>query len=69
MKVRYIENTKNGGLINNQIYEVLSIEKDWYRIIDSSNEDYLYPPEVFEIIEKEPVPPTVEPIEEISDIV
>ncbi len=31
-----------------KIYEVLSIENGWYRIIDESEEDYLYPPENFE---------------------
>ncbi len=38
-------------VIPNKIYEVLSIEKGWYRIIDESEEDYLYPPEKFEIVE------------------
>lgn len=32
-------------------YEVISVEKGWYRIIDDSNEDYLFPPHCFEIIE------------------
>ena len=52
MKVRYIKETKNGGLINGYTYNVLTVEESWYRIIDSSGEDYLYPPEVFEIIEQ-----------------
>jgi hypothetical protein len=51
LKVRYIKETKNGGLTHGKIYEVLSIEKDWYRIIDDTDEDYLYPPEEFEIEE------------------
>ena len=38
-------------LQDNKIYDVISIEKDWYRIIDDSGEDYLYPPELFEIVE------------------
>ena len=62
MKVLYIGNSPE--LNKNQIYEVLSIESDWYRIIDNSEEDYLYPPEEFEIVEKEPVPPTIEPTAE-----
>lgn len=37
-------------LTHNNIYDVISIEKDWYRIIDDSGEDYLYPPELFEIV-------------------
>ena len=38
-------------VIPNKIYEVLSIEKGRYRIIDESEEDYLYPPEKFEVVE------------------
>ena len=40
-------------VIPNKIYEVLAIEDGWYRIIDESGEDYLYPPEKFEIVEVE----------------
>ena len=40
-----------GDLVNGKIYDVVSIEKNWYRIIDGSNEDYLYPPELFEVVE------------------
>lgn len=39
-------------LTHGKIYEVLSIEKDWYRVIDDTGEDYLYPPEDFVIIEE-----------------
>jgi hypothetical protein len=52
LRVRYIKETKGGGLNNGEIYDVLSVEKGWYRIIDSSDEDYLYPPDEFEIVEK-----------------
>ena len=38
-------------LTHNNIYDVISIEKDWYRIIDDSGEDYLYLPKLFEIVE------------------
>ena len=34
-----------------KIYEVISIEKDWYRIMTELDEDYLFPPELFEIVE------------------
>lgn len=34
-------------------YKVLSIERrGWYRIVDESGEDYVYPPEMFEIVEE-----------------
>lgn len=37
-------------MINGKTYEVLSVENGWYRIIDEEGEDYLYPPELFEIV-------------------
>lgn len=52
MKVKYIGETSFLELTHNKIYEVISVEKKWYRIIDDSGEDYLYPPELFEIIEQ-----------------
>lgn len=52
MKVRYLGKTEYLVLTNNKVYEVKSIEKDWYRIIDESGEDYLYPPQYFEVIEE-----------------
>jgi hypothetical protein len=51
MKVKYLGKTDRVSLINGKTYDVLSIEKQWYRIVDESHEDYLYPPELFEIIE------------------
>ena len=38
----------------NKEYELVSIEENgWYRIIDESGEDYLYPPQKFEVVENE----------------
>nr|DAI90250.1 MAG TPA: hypothetical protein [Caudoviricetes sp.] len=51
MKVRYIGKT-DVSLTNGKVYTVLSVEKGWYRIIDDTDEDYLFSPEQFEIIEK-----------------
>ena len=48
MKVRYKGET-DVSLTANKIYEVLSIEDGLYRIVDDTEEDYLYPPEQFEI--------------------
>ena len=50
MKVRYIKNTISLCLTQNKVYEVLSVERGWYRIVDDSGEDYLYPPEHFETV-------------------
>ena len=51
MKVIFRGETDPLALINGKVYEVLSIEEDWYRIIDETGEDYLYPPEVFDLLE------------------
>lgn len=51
MKVKYVGDSDPVYMINGKIYDVISIENGWYRIIDEENEDYLYPPELFEIID------------------
>lgn len=51
LKIKYIGETDFLVLTHNIIYDVISIEKEWYRIIDDSGEDYLYLPELFEIVE------------------
>lgn len=51
MKVKYKGKSDPLELINGKVYDVISTEKEWYRIIDETGEDYLYPPEVFEIVE------------------
>lgn len=52
MKVRWIGETDFLVLTHGKVYTVLSIEKEWYRVIDDSGEDYLYPPDLFEIVEE-----------------
>lgn len=49
MKVKYIGETY-GDLINGNIYECLGEELVFYRVIDESDEDYLYPIVEFEIV-------------------
>ena len=51
MKVKYIGDSDPVYVINGKIYDVISIENGWYRIVDEENEDYLYPPELFKIID------------------
>lgn len=51
MKVRYMGETSFLELTNGDIYEVISVEKGWYRVVDDSGEDYLYPPDEFEVVE------------------
>ena len=52
MKVKWLGKTDFLVLTNNKIYDVISIERGWYRIIDDSGDDYLYPLDMFEIVEK-----------------
>ena len=47
MKVKYLGKTEFLVLTNNKIYDVISVEKGWYRIVDDSGEDYLYPKKIF----------------------
>lgn len=53
MKVKYIGKSDPVYMIHGKIYQVISIEKGWYRIVDEEEEDYLYPPELFEKINYE----------------
>ena len=58
MKVRVIEskrtlsNCYTGDLLEGKIYNVESVEKNFYRIIDESGEDYIYHKALFEIVEE-----------------
>lgn len=61
MKVRYIGKTVENFIVENnrmdlipgKVYDVIKVEKHgWYRIIDESGEDYMYPPELFEVVEE-----------------
>lgn len=51
MKIKYIKETNPLILTHGKIYEVLSIERGYYRIMDDTNDDFLYPPNFFEIID------------------
>lgn len=52
MKIKYIGSVDYVAIDRNKIYEVISIEKGWYRIMTELDEDYLFPPEAFEIVEE-----------------
>lgn len=52
MKVKWKGKTEFLVLTHDKIYDVLSVEKGWYRVVDDSGDDYLYPPENFEIVEE-----------------
>lgn len=55
MKVKYIGETSPLELTKGKVYEVLAVERGWYRIVDDAGVDpgdeppgYLYPPKLFE---------------------
>lgn len=52
MIVKYLGPSDELALLNNKKYNVISVEKGWYRIIDETGEDYLYPPSLFEVCEE-----------------
>ena len=49
---RFIGESDPVYMINGKVYDVISIEEGWYRIIDEEGEDYLYPPELFEVVDE-----------------
>lgn len=51
MKVRYIGKHETPALDREKLYEVLGEEKGWYRIMTEFEQDYLFPPAEFEIVE------------------
>ncbi len=52
IKVKFIGETDPVYMINGKAYDVISIENTWYRIVDEEGEDYLYPPELFEVVDE-----------------
>jgi len=50
LKVRFLGKGSPMTLTHGEVYEVMTIEDDCYRIIDDTDEDYLYPIEKFEIV-------------------
>lgn len=51
-RVRYIGPSVGISLTHNKIYEVLGFESGFIRVIDDTDEDYLYEPDNFVIIEE-----------------
>ena len=51
MKVKYIGKVSTPALDRDKVYTVIAIEREWYRIKTELDEDYLFAPEGFEIIE------------------
>ena len=50
MIVKYIADYKTPALEKGKEYKVISVEKGWYRIMTELDEDYLFPPKMFELV-------------------
>ncbi len=53
MKVKYIGKQDFIALKRDRVYDIISVEKGWYRIMTELGDDYLFPPEAFEIVDDE----------------
>jgi hypothetical protein len=42
---------KSVSLTKGKVYEVIGLEMGWYRLVDDTDEDYLYPPQLFEVVQ------------------
>ncbi len=51
MKVKYVSDFDTLALKKGKIYDVISVERGWYRIKGELEDDYLFPPNAFDIIE------------------
>ena len=51
MKVKYTGET-DVSLTNGKEYDVIAVESGWFRIVDDTEEDYIFPPDQFEVIEQ-----------------
>ena len=52
MKVRYLGKSEGISLTENKIYESLGYESGFIRVVDDTDEDYLYDPDKFEVVEE-----------------
>ncbi len=53
MIVKYIGDKYIGTAFEkDKTYKVISVEKGWYRIMTDLDEEYLFPPELFEVVEE-----------------
>ena len=52
MKVKFLGDFDTVALEKGKVYDVISIERGWYRIMTEIDDDYLFPPKYFEIVEK-----------------
>lgn len=51
MKVKY-KGKSDVSMTKGNEYEVIAVEGGWFRIVDDTDDDYLFPPEDFDVIEE-----------------
>ena len=51
LRVKYVGKRDTLAFERGKVYEVMSVEKGWFRIMTELDEDYLFPPHIFEIVE------------------
>jgi len=54
MKVRYHGRSSPIYFIDGQIYEVVGKQSDCWRVVDETGDDFLYDPDMFEVVEGNP---------------
>ena len=52
IKVKYVGEDDPLSLRKDKVYVARILKKGWLGIVDETNEEYAYPPELFEIIER-----------------
>lgn len=50
IKVKYVGEDNPLALRHGKIYNARTLKKGWLGIVDETNEEYAYPPNLFEII-------------------
>ena len=50
VRVKYIGEDDHLSLRYEKIYEARVLQKDWFGVVDETNEEYAYPPELFEVV-------------------
>ena len=51
IRVKYIGEDDPLSLRYGKVYDARILKKNWYGILDETNEEYAYPPELFEDVE------------------
>lgn len=50
--VKYVGKDDPLSLREGKVYEARVLKRNWYGIVDETDEEYAYPPELFEIVSR-----------------